>query len=139
MLRFHEDCVWRACDFPVDYVSYKHPSDYKFTEQPIKPDLTMVKSGSIQRFFLRVSVQCGDNKYVTMSFVADSGVVKGFLFSQEALGLLSGRLDTKKKTILLNGEPMSYDKTRKKYEPVNFIGVQFIQKYGLEASGLDYI
>jgi hypothetical protein len=113
--------------------------DYKYRNTPIEPEFVTYQNGYMFQYIFRISFKCGDNMYIPMSFIVDTGTVSDFLLSDEAMHILQKHnlLSKDSKLELCDENNAIYhatvQKINKKHARVNqsnYIGIRFIQKFG---------
>lgn len=126
-------------DYPTDFVSHRHPDDYKTTSAPIDPQFIFHHiHGRHNRLWLRISWQLGPSKFMPMSFLIDTGAPKHFYLSPDAIIAL----DSYKVLHVDDDMDVQYVKLQKRncpiegtpaaHKPANIMGLKLLKRLGLK-------
>ena len=119
---------------------YAHPDDYKYTNEPIIPQIFLYKAGVRIKIFMRVSFQIAKDRYISATFVCDTSCIAHFLISDKLKLFLKERIHKSDvgpdylKTNL-NGENVECvvkDDVPKSHQPANIIGLPMFFLLGIQ-------
>ena len=134
-----EQMLLCAEDFPPNYINFAHPQDYHVSSQPIDPQhIFSHRHGNRNRLLWRVSWDIGDDKFLPMTFVLDTGAPKHLYLSQTALNkleevrVLMTDEDTDALWVQLFGRKCGVERTPHEHDPANIIGLRMLMRLGLQ-------
>ena len=126
-------------DFPDDYVNMSHSEDYILKDKYIGHELIINKGiGKTRRLICRISWKSENhvNKYVSMSFICDTGAPKSLYLSPVAYSVLldSGRIkedEIGSNYVLIEGKKFGVLETPAHHQPANLMGLFLLSKFGM--------
>lgn len=95
------------------------------------------REGRHARLLLRVSLQLDRNRFMSMTFVCDTGATKHILLGSKALQVLRDEpilkhdSDLDQKYMVIFGRKAPVDPTPEKHDPANIIGLRMLLRLGL--------
>lgn len=126
-----DDFPWRS--------KTSHPLDFLESPEPMEPELIFHHvRGRHNRLWLRVSWQLGENKFMPMSFLLDTGAPKHFymcnqaMTALEAAGLTGVDEDTDVEWTTIFGRKCLVELTPEQHQPANIIGLKMLKRLGLQ-------
>ncbi len=123
-------------DFPGNYKRMAHPNDYEIIKAPIDTEFIFHKNQHHNRLIMRISWMLGDNRYVPMSFVCDTGAPMFFYLDTRAIDILrthSVITEDELQTLYVttNGHKALVQETPATHKPANIIGLLMLSRFGL--------
>ena len=82
------ELLLQNADFPDHYVDMQHPDDYSAVDQPFVEYITNSYAHHY-RLIVRICWKLGEQKYLPMSFVCDTGAPTALYLSDKAYRMLS--------------------------------------------------
>ena len=131
------DLLLHANGFPENYVNMAHPNDGKIVSTPITPELIRNTRRGCYRMLVRISLRLGDNRFVSYTFVCDTGAPIHFYLSDQALTVLqaAGRIETTEfgsEFITIAGKKAAVRLTPQTHQPGNLMGMLMLERMGLQ-------
>lgn len=124
-------------DFPENYVDHQHPEDYTVRSAPISHDFVYIRKHGHSRILLRCAVADGAGKFVSMTFLCNTGAPGNIYLSRKAMSMLTRRihradLDVPYMNIL--GTKHIVSELASPYDNVNILGLGALLRLGLVLS-----
>ena len=131
------DLLLHANDFPENYVNMAHPNDGKITSTPITPEFIRNTRRGCYRMLVRISLRLRDDRFVSYTFVCDTGAPMHFYLSEKALTVLeaAGRVESDEFGsffIIIAGRKAAVRVTPHTHQPGNLMGMLMLERLGLQ-------
>jgi len=131
----NDELLLHNTDFPSNFVNMAHPDDYKILDKPIIPEYIYNDKSHHYRLIFRISWKLGENKYVPMSFVCDTGAPMFFYICEKAQNILQNRICNDELGNqffqMPDGSKAAIHETPSNHQPANIIGLRILKKLEL--------
>jgi len=128
-------------DFPSGYQSMAHLDDYMVIPRPIDLDMIFHRKSHHNRLLLRVSWKLGEDNFVSMTFVCDTGAPMFFYLGEKGRVALASRVnldDLQNEYVEIDGRKALISETPSKHRPANIIGLLMLSRLGLRLDETGY-
>jgi hypothetical protein len=122
-------------DFPANFKNMAHPDDYIIQNQPIIERIFNCKPHH-NRFLLRACWKVGDDQFIPMTFVCDTGAPMHFYLCPKATEILEGhkriQMDELQTTFVVSNKGLksTVQETPMSHQPGNVLGLLFLRQNG---------
>ena len=132
-----EDLLLRDADFPAYFVRMQHPQDYIVSSHPLAEYIAHTNDRHT-RLIARISWKKGENEFVPMSFVCDTGAPMGFYLSEatraalDSLGRVLEDDSNGQKYLVIPGiGSAAVEQTLPGHAPAKIMGLRVLRRVGL--------
>jgi hypothetical protein len=123
-------------DFPDNFIHMMHPDDGKITKEPIQQEFIRNKRLGHHRLIFRTSIKLGENEFISLSFVLDTGAPSSIYFSPGTSvdKLVSCRRIIEDGDVVymdIDGKKAAVKDTPHTRRPANIIGLPLLERWSL--------
>lgn len=130
------DLLLHDADFPDSYVHMQHRQDGVVVDHAIQPEFVRHRRAHHHRLLLRVSFKLENDKFVSFTFVCDTGAPDSFYLSPATDRILADggrRVEDEAGNTYIDilGSRAATRETPRTHQPANIIGLTLLERMGL--------